>query len=224
MSQDIHTHLEKLKAELEKLEPAVKHLQKADENATVLIASLTNIHKEFTKHLQNIEKSLADANEKHQKQLTKEIQEATKKVNDASEQLTKSNASFELQIKTLISKYASLGDATAELVRTIDTIDFPRRLEKLSDDAQLIYRSVQATQTNLANLERKLTGEILSKTKELFSKLDFIKNSLDQKLESIDELLKTQFEKQSKENKLLKILLFVSIGMSVIIIAIQFIN
>ena len=43
MSQDIHTHLEKLKAELEKLEPAVKHLQKADENATVLIASLTNI-------------------------------------------------------------------------------------------------------------------------------------------------------------------------------------
>ena len=224
MSQDIHTHLEKLKAELEKLEPAVKHLQKADENATVLIASLTNIHKEFTKHLQNIEKSLADANEKHQKQLTKEIQEATKKVNDASEQLTKSNASFELQIKTLISKYASLGDATAELVRTKDTIDFPRRLEILSDDAQLIYRSVQATQTNLANLERKLTGEILSKTKELFSKLDFIKNSLDQKLESIDELLKTQFEKQSKENKLLKILLFVSIGMSVIIIAIQFIN
>jgi len=37
MNQDIHSHLEKLKTELNKLEPAVKHLQDADKNTTSLI-------------------------------------------------------------------------------------------------------------------------------------------------------------------------------------------
>ena len=54
MNQEIHTHLEKLKSELSKLEPAVKHLQKADENATALVSSLNNIHREFANHLEKM--------------------------------------------------------------------------------------------------------------------------------------------------------------------------
>ena len=45
MNQDIHSHLEKLKVELNKLEPAVRHLQKADENATALFSAVSTIQK-----------------------------------------------------------------------------------------------------------------------------------------------------------------------------------
>lgn len=223
MSQDIHTHLEKLKTELNKLEPAVKHLQKADENATALIASLSNIHKEFSKHLQSIEKSLSDANEKHQKKLTKEIQESTKIISDATELLSKSNSAFEKQIKNLLSEYSGLGDATAALIRKIESVDFPKRFDKLDATVSSINQGLQNTQTRIGDLERNIKDDLQAKTKDVISKVDSTENNMKQRIESFEKTTVSQFEKQSKENKLLKILLFVSIGLSVLIIILKYV-
>ncbi|MBC8488719.1 MAG: hypothetical protein H8D45_22060 [Bacteroidetes bacterium] len=213
MNQDIHSHLEKLKTELDKLEPAVKHLQKADENATALVNTFTNIHKEFTKHLQNIEKSLSDANEKHQKQITKEIQESTKKINDATEQLSKSNSAFEKQIKALLSGYSELSESASRLIKKIDSIDFPSRLDKLDATVSSINQGLQNTQTRIGDLERNLKDDIQAKTKDVTSKIDASENSLKQRIDNFEKATTKEFEKHSKENKLLKILLFVSIGL-----------
>jgi uncharacterized phage infection (PIP) family protein YhgE len=224
MNQDIHSHLEKLKTELNKLEPAVKHLQKADENATALIATLTNIHKEFTKHLQNIEKSLTDANDKHQKQLTKEIQDSTKRISDAAEQLSKSNSAFEKQIKTFLSGYEGLASAATKLIEKIDKVDFPSRLEKLDATVSSINQGLQNTQSRIGDLERNIKDDIQAKSKELISKVEATENSLKQKLDNSEKNAATQFEKISSENKMLKILLFVSIGLSLVMIAIHFLK
>lgn len=215
MNQDIHTHLEKLKTELNKLEPAVKHLQKADENATALISSLSNVHKEFSKHLQNIEKSLSDANEKHQKQLTKEIQESTKKINDATELLSKSNSAFEKQIKYLLSEYSGLGDATAALIKKIESVDFPKRFDKLDATVSSINQGLQNTQTRIGDLERNIKDDLQAKTKDVILKVESTESNLKQRIENFEKVTASQFEKQSKESKLLKILLFVSIGLMV---------
>lgn len=215
MNQDIHTHLEKLKTELNKLEPAVKHLQKADENATALISSLSNFHKEFSKHLQNIEKSLSDANEKHQKQLTKEIQESTKKINDATELLSKSNSAFEKQIKYLLSEYSGLGDATAALIKKIESVDFPKRFDKLDATVSSINQGLQNTQTRIGDLERNIKDDLQTKTKDVILKVESTESNLKQRIENFEKVTASQFEKQSKESKLLKILLFVSIVLMV---------
>ncbi|MCB0537199.1 MAG: hypothetical protein KDE33_06685 [Bacteroidetes bacterium] len=224
MSQDIHTHLEKLKTELNKLEPAVKHLQKADENATALISSLSNIHKEFSKHLQSIEKSLSDANEKHQKQLTKEIQESTKKINDATELLSKSNSTFEKQIKNLLSEYSGLGDATAALIKKIESVDFPKRFDKLDTTVSSINQGLQNTQTRIGDLERNFKDDLQAKTKDVILKVESTENNLKQQIASLEKATATLFEKQSKENKLLKILLFISIGLIVGLIVYRIIS
>lgn len=224
MSQDIHTHLEKLKTELNKLEPAVKHLQKADENATALISSLTNIHKEFSKHLQSIEKSLSDANEKHQKQLTKEIQESTKKINDATELLSKSNSTFEKQIKNLLSEYSGLGNATAALIKKIDSVDFPKRFDKLDATVSSINQGLQNTQTRIGDLERNIKDDLQAKTKDVILKVESTENNLKQQIASLEKVTATLFEKQSKENKLLKILVFISIGLIVGLIVYRLIS
>ena len=167
MNQDIHSHLEKLKTELNKLEPAVMHLQKADENATALIASLANIHKEYTKHLQNIEKSLSDANDKYQKQLTREIQDSTKKVTDAAEQLSKSNTTFEKQIKTILMGYEELAQAATKLIEKIDRVDFPTRLDKLDVSVSSINQGLQNTQMKLENLDKEMKDNMKVKFKSV---------------------------------------------------------
>jgi hypothetical protein len=77
------------------LEPAVKHLQKADENATALFSAVSTIHKEYSKHLQAIEKLLVDSNKDHHKQISKDIQDSTFKLNDLGEKITRSFKSVE---------------------------------------------------------------------------------------------------------------------------------
>ena len=218
MSQDIHTHLEKLKTELNKLEPAVKHLQKADENATVLIASLSSIHKEFSKHLQNIEKSLADANEKHQKQLTKEVQEAVNKLNDLGAKITKSFKDVEKDVKDLLDEYKFLASNTEKLVTKIDKVDFPNRLDKLDATVSAINQGLQNTQTRIGDSERNIKDDLQAKTKDVNLKIDSAENSLKQTIEVSEKKVSSLFEKQSKEVKILKVLLFISIGLTVVLI------
>ncbi len=214
MSQDIHTHLEKLKTELNKLEPAVKHLQKADENATALISSLTNIHKEFSKHLQSIEKSLSDANEKHQKQLTKEIQESIKKITDATELFSKYNSTFDKQIKILLSEYSELGIASADLIKKIENVDFPKQFDELSTTLSSIKHELQKIQTKIGTLERNLNNTLQAK-----------EDSLKDKIDCFEKTTKALLEKHLKENKTFKRLFFVSIGLAIAqIIHIIFLN
>ena len=88
MNQDIHSHLEKLKVELNKLEPNVRHLQKADENATAnLFSAVSTIQKSIQNTYKAIEKLLVDSNKDHHKQISKDIQDSTTKLNDLGEKL-----------------------------------------------------------------------------------------------------------------------------------------
>ena len=224
MSQDIHTHLEKLKTELNKLEPAVKHLQQADENATALISAVNTIHKEYSKHLQAIEKLLVDSNKDHHKQISNDIQDSTIKLNDLGEKITKSFKSVEKEIKDLLDEYKFLSSETEKLVTKIDKVDFPTRLDKLDATISSISQGLQNTQTRIGDLERNIKDDLQAKTKDIISKVDSTESNLKQRIENFEKVTATQFDKQSKENKLLKILLFVSIGLIVGLIVFRVIS
>lgn len=224
MSQDIHTHLEKLKTELNKLEPAVKHLQQADENATALISAVNTIHKEYSKNLQAIEKLLVDSNKDHHKQISKDIQDSTIKLNDLGEKITKSFKSVEKEVKDLLDEYKFLSSETEKLVTKIDKVDFPTRLDKLDATVSSISQGLQNTQTRIGDLERNIKDDLQAKTKDIISKVDSTESNLKQRIENFEKVTATQFDKQSKENKLLKILLFVSIGLIVGLIVFRVIS
>lgn len=215
MNQDIHSHLEKLKVELNKLEPAVKHLQKADEDATALISAVSTIHKEYAKHLQVIEKLLVDSNKDHHKQISKDIQDSTTKLNDLGEKITKSFKSVEKEVKDLLDEYKFLSSETEKLVNKIDKIDFPTRLDKLDATVSSINQGLQNTQQRLGDIERNIKDDMSAKQKELTSKIESAENATKQQIENSEKEFIKLFEKVSKENNLLKILLFVSIGLSI---------
>jgi len=215
MNQDIHSHLEKLKVELNKLEPAVKHLQKADENATALISAVSTIHKEYSKHLQAIEKLLVDSNKDHHRQISKDIQESTTKLNDLGEKITKSFKSVEKEVKDLLDEYKFLSSETEKLVNKIDKVDFPTRLDKLDATVSSINQGLQNTQQRLGDIERNIKDDLTAKQKELTSRIESAENATKQRIDNSEKEFIKMFEKVSKENNLLKILLFVSIGLTV---------
>lgn len=215
MNQDIHSHLEKLKVELNKLEPAVKHLQKADENATALISAVSTIHKEYSKHLQAIEKLLVDSNKDHHKQISKDIQDSTTKLNDLGEKITKSFKSVEKEVKDLLDEYKFLSSETEKLVNKIDKVDFPTRLDKLDSTVSSINQGLQNTQQRLGDIERNIKDDMTAKQKELNSRIESAENATKQRIDTSEKEFTKMFERVSKENNLLKILLFVSIGLTI---------
>ena len=215
MNQDIHSHLEKLKVELNKLEPAVKHLQKADENATALISAVSTIHKEYSKHLQAIEKLLVDSNKDHHKQISKDIQDSTAKLNDLGEKITKSFKSVEKEVKDLLDEYKFLSSETEKLVNKIDKVDFPTRLGKLDSTVSSINQGLQNTQQRLGDIERNIKDDLTAKQKELNSRIESAENVTKHRIDNSEKEFAKMFERVSKENNLLKILLFVSIGLTV---------
>lgn len=215
MNQDIHSHLEKLKVELNKLEPAVKHLQKADENATALISAVSTIHKEYSKHLQAIEKLLVDSNKDHHKQISKDIQDSTAKLNDLGEKITKSFKSVEKEVKDLLDEYKFLSSETEKLVNKIDKVDFPTRLDKLDSTVSSINQGLQNTQQRLGDIERNIKDDLTAKQKELNSRIESAENVTKHRIDNSEKEFAKMFERVSKENNLLKILLFVSISLTV---------
>lgn len=202
MNQDIHTHLEKLKGELDKLSPAIQHLQKADENTTAVVNAAKGLHKEYSVHLQRIEEALQSSNKDHQKQITKVISDSVKKMEDATHSFSESQGLFDKTIKTLVDKYTLLATETNKLVEKLDKVDFPIRLDKLDATVSSINQGLQNTQQRIGDVERNLKDDLQAKNKDVTQQLGAIQ----------------------KENQLLKILLFVALILSVSTIIILFIK
>lgn len=224
MNQDIHSHLEKLKVELNKLEPAVKHLQKADENAAALISIFSSIQKEYSKHLQAIEKLLVDSNKDHHNQISKDIQDSITKLNSVVEKITNSFKSVEKEVKDLLEEYTFLSSETEKLVNKIDKVDFPTRLDKLDATVSTITQGLQNTQQRLGDIERNIKDDFTAKQKDFNSRIESAENAVKQRIDNSDNEFTKMFEKISKENNLLKILLFVTIGLTVGLIAYRIIS
>lgn len=213
MNQDIHTHLEKLKGELDKLSPAIQHLQKADENTSAVVAAAKNLHKEYGAHLQKIEELLVVTNKDHQKEVSKTIGESVKKMDEATSSFGEIQAEFDKTVKLFIDKYKRLADSATYLVKTIEGIDFPNRLEKIDTTVSSINQGLQNVQQRLGDTERNLKDDLQAKSKDIIGKLDASEKEVKQQLGAVQ-----------KENQLLKILLFVSLALSVATIIVLFIK
>lgn len=215
MNQDIHSHLEKLKVELNKLEPAVKHLQLADKNTTTLVNAVNEIYREYSKHLQSIEKLLDDSNREHHKQIAQEIQYSTHKLNDIGDKISKSFKGVNQEIKDLLDEYKFLSSETMKLVGKIDKVDFPSRLDKIESAVNSINKGLQNTQEVVGGVERNIKNDLTTKYEELSVMIESVESSIMQRADNSEKEFTKMFDKISKENNILKFLLFASIGLSI---------
>lgn len=219
MNQDIHSHLELLKTELEKLEPAVKHLQKADEKATTLVTSFNNIQKEYAKHLSNIEKALVAAQDTRLEKVRKELQESLKNINLISLHISSSFTAFEKNIQNYTSNYEKLVGAASKLIEKIDKVNFPSRLETLDTYIYSINQELKSIQPKY-----NILHDIMSSQEAQLKKLETIEETIRQKMEFFENKTSTTMNQLSSQNRRLKVLVWISISITFLTAVIQFIK
>jgi len=330
MKEEIKKNLDSLKKELDKLAPAIEHLQIADKNATALVSSIKSIHSVYELHLLSIEKLLVSSNKEHLNQIAKELNASISKLNNLGDTVSNSFKELEKDVTNFLDNHKSLATETGKLTSKINNIDFPKRLDniektiketisilnntrdstleelrkasetitkadfdgrfqklqnaidssvksneelfnsiekqklpdkidgfeknitkkldvsiselqkntkqistetaksildlnipiridKLDTTISSINQGIQTTQQRIGDLERNIKDDILSKQKELTSKIESSESATKQRIDKSEKELTKMFEKLSKENNLLKILLFLSIGLTVVL-------
>jgi hypothetical protein len=134
-----------------------------------------------------------------------ELNQSVSTLNDNTKNQEESHNSLIISIKAIIQSNNDLITSNTEFVNLINGINFPSRLDKIDNTVSGINIGIQNTQTKVETIDRELKDKIEKQALET-----------DRKIESSEHALNMVLTAQNKQIKVLKIFLWVSIGLTVI--------
>jgi len=151
-SKEVLNALEKLHQELEKLEPAIKHVEAA-EQVTKIVKAIPQKHIELLKEVK-------DNDAKYKGELkdlfTKEITGIT----EENKKLAKNTREIQQQVKAEQESLSNLKDKVQAFHESIEGINFPEKLDKLDANVAGIMAAIQSVQSRLDIIERNITDRL----------------------------------------------------------------
>lgn len=144
------------------------------------------------------------------------ISNATNEIKQVGINVGASNNEKIEAINSLLEHYKNLVEASNSLIDTLESIDFPTKLDVLSSKSQLIIESITSAKQALEIKIIETQNSIIEKVNISF---DNVNKSFEEKMSQSIKIL----DKQNKELATLKILLFVIISIGLIGLAMKFV-
>ena len=140
-SKQVIEALEALHQELNKLEPAIKHIETAQQ-VTETVKLIPQKHLELLSELKN------------------EFEKEIKRLTTENESVKKSTQELQKTVKAEIESIVQLRDVIKAFHDKVNQINFPERLDKIDATVAGIMAAIQSTQSRLDNIERNLTDKL----------------------------------------------------------------
>ena len=164
MQQIIQDELEKLQAELQTLDQAVKHIAKAEELATNVVQSAQGIHEQYKTHLNKVLESYKSYLEQvttiHRDTLEESLEMLNTSIAHTNTEFQQNIQGFARQAQDIASAY---GTKAQEIAAYLEHIP-PLHETHLHDIRKLLADSVAQTQGDVRNSIRTFTDQALSIT------------------------------------------------------------
>jgi hypothetical protein len=151
-SQQVLTELEELHRQLERLKPAIKHVEMAEQ----VITGVQQIPAKHQELLEIIKKEDTD----FKNDLTGLVRQSHVQMKEENSQLNFTTSEIQQQVKREQQYLAELREKVNTYYDIIERINFPDRLDKLDNNISAIVLAVQSVQNRLDNLERNLVDRI----------------------------------------------------------------
>lgn len=151
-SQEVLTALETLHREIEKLEPAIKHVETAQQ-VTQTVKAIPQKHVEL---LQEVKSSDA----KHKDELKNLFEKELSGFTEENKKLQKTTTEIQQQVKLEQEALARLKETVQSFHERVEKINFPERLDKLDANVAGIMAAIQSVQSRLDGLERNITDRL----------------------------------------------------------------
>lgn len=187
LDQQINEQLGLLQKELSRLKTVTDYIDGAKENSISIIAELEKVQKNYavyTDKIFNLYKQYVDDLKKNTEI---QINEGVLQFETTGNKIDTTNKEKLVETKRLLEQYKKIVEATDNLVKTLEAVDFPTRLSTIDKDIQAVN-----------------------------SALNEAKQSIESKQSENQTILLQRLDQQDKEIKLLKTVLFVICGLIVI--------
>lgn len=185
LDQQINEQLGLLQKELSRLKEATDYIDGAKENSNNIIAELENVQQNYATYTDKIfnlyKQYISDLKQTTQIQ----INDGVLKFETTGNQIDFTNKEKLVETKRLLEQYKKIVEATDSLVKTLEGIDFPKRLGAIDNN-------IKAVQSALNETKQSIENKIANNQNIILERLNF----------------------QDKEIKLLKTVLFVICGLT----------
>ena len=147
-SKEVLEALERLHRELEKLEPAIKHVETAQE-VTQIVKGIPQKHLELMSEVKNND---AKNKEDLKNLFSKELGGLT----EENKKLQKATGEIQQNVRAEQEALSKLRTTMQEFHERVAKINFPERLDKLDANVTNIMTGIQSIQNRLDNIERNI--------------------------------------------------------------------
>ena len=151
-SQEVLTALESLHREIEKLEPAIKHVETAQQ-VTQTVKAIPQKHVELMQEVKS-----NDA--KHKDELKNLFEKELSGFTEENKKLQKTTTEIQQQVKLEQEALAKLKETVQSFHERVEKINFPERLDKLDANVAGIMAAIQSVQSRLDGLERNISNRL----------------------------------------------------------------
>ena len=151
-SQEVLTALESLHREIEKLEPAIKHVETAQQ-VTQTVKAIPQKHVEL---MQEVKSNDAKHKDELRNLFAKELSGFT----EENKKLQKTTTEIQQQVKLEQEALARLKETVQSFHERVEKINFPERLDKLDANVAGIMAAIQSVQSRLDGLERNIPDRL----------------------------------------------------------------
>lgn len=187
LEQEINEQLGLLQKELSRLKTVTDYIDGAKENSISIIAELEKVQQNYAVYTDKIFNLYKQYVDDLKKNTEIQINDGVLKFETTGNKIDTTNKEKLVETKRLLEQYKKIVEATDSLVKTLEAVDFPTRLSSIDKNVQ-----------------------------EVNSALNEAKQSIENKQTENQTILLQKLDRQDKEIKLLKTVLFVICGLIII--------
>ena len=206
-SKEVLSALETLHRELEKLEPAIKHVETAQQ-ITETVKGIPQKHLELMSEVKSNDV-------RHKDDLKNLFAKELAGLTEENKKLQKATTEIQQNVKAEQEALSKLKNTIQEFHERVVKINFPERLDKLDANIAGIMAGIQSVQTRMDNIERNITDRL----KDLSDYQKETRSGLLTSLEQIKLAVLSSVEASTKKQKMLN---FMTWGLIVFLALIAF--
>lgn len=211
-SQEVLNALESLHREIEKLEPAIKHVETAHQ-VTQIVRAIPQKHVEL---LQEVKSNDAKHKDELKNMFAKELSDFT----EENKKLQTTTTEILQQVKLEQEALAKLKVTVQSFHERVEKINFPERLDKLDTNVAGIMAAIQSVQSRLDGLERNIADRL----RDLYDYQKETRIALQKRMEQVNSALSSEIIASHSKLKTLSYINLTILLVSIIAIVLFFLQ
>lgn len=137
MKEQINEQLGLLEKELSRLKEVTDYIDETKKNAQEVIEALQSIQKNYSTYTEKIYTSYSNTIEQIRKETDLAVKEGVLSFDATGNKIDQTNREKLIETKKLLENYRKTVEATDNLIKTLEAVDFPYRLERIERRVRL---------------------------------------------------------------------------------------